>query len=143
VGTEVALDDSAWPLVVFRFGERLDGEGIASFTAAIDLILGRERRFATVMDTRALKRFPDAVERRALATALNKRVFAEKKYNLGNGVVLTSPGARAILTAFNWLRPPKVPQKLFATFDEAWAWSREVLREAGLEVREPSLPRAG
>ena len=60
----VDVDLATWPLVVFRFPERLDLPAVESFVAGADLILGRKERFATIIDTTALKSFPNAIERR-------------------------------------------------------------------------------
>jgi len=63
---------------------------------------------------------------------LNRRTFAEKTYNLGNGVVIVSAAARAVLTAINWVRPPAVTQHLVATFPEALEWCCGRLVAAGI-----------
>jgi hypothetical protein len=130
----VDVDMASWPLVVIRFPERLDLPAVESFVAGADLILGRKERFATVIDTTALKSFPNAIERRLLTNEMSKRTFAERAYNLGNAVILVSTPARAVLTAVLWVRPPPVAQELFATFEKAAAWARDRLVSAGVPI---------
>jgi len=128
----VEVDSSAWPLVVIRIGEALDLPAIDSFMQGIDQVLARKIRFITIVDTSALTKVPNAIERRTLIEAMNKRTFSEKAYNLANAVVLVSAPARAVLTAINWIRPPVRPQHFVSNFEEAVEWCCEQLVLAGI-----------
>jgi hypothetical protein len=122
MGGVVRFDTSAWPLLVIRMPDRLDLEAIESFFEGLDAVFARKSRFSAIVDTTALSGFPDAVGRQRLVEGLNKRSFTEKAYTVGNGVVIVSAAARAVLTAINWVRPPITTQYLVADFAEAVEW---------------------
>jgi hypothetical protein len=132
VGDSVDFDVNAWPLVVMRMPAALDLPAIDGFIQGIDSVLARKAKFSAIVDTTALRRFPDAVERRRLVEQLNLRTFTEKTYNVGNGVVIVSATARAVLTAINWVRPPATTQHLVGTFPEALEWCCGRLVAAGV-----------
>ena len=132
MGDSVEIDTTAWPLVVMRMPAALDLPAIDAWVLDIDALLNRKSKFSAIVDTTAMKRLPNAVERQRLIEQLNRRTFAEKTYNLGNGVVIVSAAARAVLTAINWLRPPTVTQHLVATFPEALEWCCGRLVAAGI-----------
>lgn len=102
--------------------QRLDLDAIDSFFEGLDVVFARKSRFSAIVDTTALEGFPDAVGRQRLVEGLNKRSFTEKAYNVGNGVVIVSAAARAVLTAINWVRPPVTTQYLVGDFAEAVEW---------------------
>jgi hypothetical protein len=132
MGDSVEIDTTAWPLVVMRMPAALDLAVIDGFLQGIDAILARKAKFAAIIDTTALQRFPNAIERQRLVGQLNLRTFAEKTYNVGNGVVIVSTAARAVLTAINWVRPPPTTQHLVGTFPEALEWCSRRLVDAGV-----------
>jgi hypothetical protein len=132
MGDSVEIDTTAWPLVVMRMPAVLDLAAIDGFLQGIDSVLARKAKFSAIIDTTALQRFPNAVERQRLVEQLNLRTFAEKTYNVGNGVVIVSTPARAVLTAINWLRPPTTTQHLVGTFPEALEWCCSRLATAGV-----------
>src|SRR5438477_12502765 len=100
----VDLDLTGWPLVQARIPASFDVEAIDSFFRGFDEVLAREMKFVTIIDTSALSRFPDAVERRHLGACMKVRTFAEASYNLGNAVIIRSATARTVLTAVHWIR---------------------------------------
>jgi hypothetical protein len=122
MGDPVRFDTSAWPLLVIRMPAQLDADAIDSFLAGIDAVFTRKARFSAIVDTTALAAFPNAVARQRLVDGLNKRSFTEKAYNLGNGVVIVSAAARAVLTAINWVRPPVTTQYVVGDFAAALEW---------------------
>jgi hypothetical protein len=132
MGDSVEIDTTAWPLVVMRMPSTLDLAVIDGFVKGIDGVLARKARFSAIIDTTALQRFPNAVERQRMVEQLNRRTFAEKAYNVGNAVVIVSTTARAVLTAINWVRPPATTQYLVGTFPEALEWCCSRLVDAGV-----------
>jgi hypothetical protein len=137
VGRLVDVDTTAWPLVVFRFPRRLHIEAVDDFLAGADAVLERRERFATLIDTTALEQFPTATERHHLVSQMNLRTFAERTLNLGNGVVIVSAPARAVLTAINWIRPPVTPQLIAGSYREALEWCCARLAGAGIALSPP------
>jgi hypothetical protein len=130
--------------------ERLDTDAIDSFFEGLDAVFARKSRFSAIVDTTALSSFPDAVARHQLVEGLNKRSFTEKAYNVGNGVVIVSAAARAVLTAINWVRPPVTTQYVVGEFAAAVEWCCGRLIEAKVALtpeiealRRKSPARAG
>jgi hypothetical protein len=153
VGLLVEVDDAAWPLVIARIPEVLDEPAIDSMLQGFDRVLERSARFATLIDTSAMKGFPDARARSKIGEYMKARTMAEAAYNLGNAVVILSAPARAALTAINWLRRPVTPQYLVGTAWEGIDWCCERLKGAGIDPsrgvavlrardREQKKPRA-
>jgi hypothetical protein len=134
----VEVDDGAWPLIVARMPEELDAPAIDSMFRGFDKALSRNAKFATVVDTTALSKFPDALGRQRIGEYMKARTIAERLYNLGNAVVIRSASARAVLTAINWIRQPVTAQHLVATFPEALEWCCERLERAGVPL-SPAL----
>jgi hypothetical protein len=130
----VEVSEAAFPIVVMRVPVALDGPAIRSMFDGMDRVLKREAQFALIVDTRALKRFPTAVERSSIAEWMKARSFAEARYNLGNAVVLSSTAARAVLTAIQWIRRPITAHGYMATMDEAIDWCCEQLAKADVPL---------
>ncbi|HEY2514774.1 MAG TPA: hypothetical protein VGI39_28105 [Polyangiaceae bacterium] len=130
----VDLDVTAWPLVQARIPATFDVEAIDSFFRGFDEVLARKTKFVTSIDTSALSRFPDALERSHLGECMKVRTFAEASYNLGNAVILRSATARTVLTAVNWVRRPVTAQQLVGTFAEALEWCCGRLAQAGIPL---------
>jgi len=130
----VRFDTSTWPLVVIRMPGRLDTAAIDSFLEGTDAVLGRKSKFSAVIDTTALSGFPNAIERHRLVDGMHKRNFAEKAYNVGNGVVIVSAASRAVLTAVTWLRPPVTTQHLVGNVAAAVEWCCGRLIAAGVPL---------
>jgi hypothetical protein len=134
----VDLDVTAWPLVRARIPETFDVEAIDSFFRGFDEVLARKTKFVTIIDTSALSRFPDALQRRHLGECMKVRTFAEASYNLGNAVIIRSATARTVLTAVNWVRRPVTAQQLVSNFAEALEWCCDRLAHAGIPL-EPAI----
>jgi hypothetical protein len=130
----VEVSDAAFPIVIMRVPVALDGPAIRSMFDGMDRVLKREARFTLIVDTRALKRFPTAVERSSIAEWMKARSFAEARYNLGNAVVLSSTAARAMLTAIQWIRRPITAHGYMATMNEAIDWCCERLTKADIPL---------
>ena len=130
----VDLDLTAWPLVQARIPEIFDIEAIDSFFRGFDEVLARKTKFVTIIDTSALTRFPDAVQRSHLGECMKVRTFAEASYNLGNAVILRSATARTVLTAVNWIRRPVTAQELVSNYAEALEWCCSRLAREGIPL---------
>ena len=130
----VEVDDSAWPLVIVRIPPVLDTAAIESMFRGMDGVVDRKSRFAAMIDTRELSQFPNAVERKTIATWMTERTTAEALYNLGNAVVMTSPSARAVFTAIQWIRRPVTAHFITGTTLAGIDWCCMRLKQAGLSL---------
>src|SRR5260221_2179505 len=133
VGALVEVDDAAWPFLITRMPQALDAPAIDSMFEGFDRVLRRHERFATLVDTSALTKFPDARERTRIGEYMKARTMAEAAYNLGNAIVIASAPARTVLTAINWIRRPVTPQFIVGTFWEGIEWCATRLTGAGLD----------
>jgi hypothetical protein len=133
-GTLVEVSDATFPLVVMRVPVALEGPAIQSMFDGMDRVLKRESRFALIVDTRALKGFPNAVDRGKIAEWMKARNMAEARYNLGNAVVLSSTVARAMLTAIEWVRRPITAHTYTGSLLEAIDWCSEKLKGASIPL---------
>lgn len=118
----VDVQEAAWPLVVVRIPPVLDVRAIESMYQGFDRMVTRRTKFTALVDTSALRTFPQAVERKLIAEGRASRVMTEAAFNLGNAVFLTSAAARLVLRLIEWVRPPVVPQYLVPTFAEGVEW---------------------
>ncbi len=137
----VEIDETAFPLIFVEMSTVLDDAAITSMFRAFDRVLARSARFAAVIDTTPLTRFPEARERKRITDWMKQRIVAEALYNLGNALVVDSAPARAAIAAVNWLRKPANPQGAFVRRWEAADWCCERLRDAGIELGAPILAR--
>lgn len=128
------VEEEAWPLVVVRVPPILDAAAIQSMFRGLDRVIERRSKFALLVDTRAMKQPPNAVDRKLLAQWMQDRMAAEALYNMGNAVVIASPFARAALTAIHWLRRPVTAQCFVSSAVEGIDWCRERLHEKGVRT---------
>ena len=137
----VEVDDTTFPLIFVDMSAVLNDAAITSMFQGFDRVLARGARFAAVIDTTPLTRFPEARERKRITDWMKQRVAAEALYNMGNGLVLDSAAARAAIAAVNWLRKPTNPQAAFSRRWEAVDWCCERLRDAHVELSPAILAR--
>jgi hypothetical protein len=138
VAERTEVDLTAWPLVWARIPERFDVPAIDSFFRGFDEVLARKTKFVTIIDTSAITRFPDPLERRHLGECMKVRTFAEAAYDLGNAVIILSAPARTVLTAVNWIRRPVAPQYIVGNYRDAIEWCCGRLADGGVPL-SPAL----
>jgi hypothetical protein len=130
------FNEMAWPLLMVRLPPVMNMSAIASMIEGFDRALRLEKRHAALVDATRIAKFPGAVERTRLTSWLadERRIAKERRFLVGNAIVLTSGPARALLTAFNWVHRPTTPQVLRATEAEAVEWCCERLIEDGVAL---------
>jgi hypothetical protein len=119
---------------------------IAGMIEGFERILRLEDRHAVAVDGTLTAKFPNSGERARLTTWLadEGRIARERRWSLGNAVIVTYGPARALLTAFNWIHRPVVPHVIKATEAEAVDWGCERLAAAGITLPPELLSmRAG
>jgi hypothetical protein len=97
---------------------------VDEFLAALTSIANRGP-FVTIADARHSTSL-DAALRRKLFEGLG--LIHAKGNWLAEAIVLDSPVLRGIVTAYSWVRAAKAPLRVFATPEEADAWTRELLQ---------------
>jgi hypothetical protein len=128
--------DSAWPLLVVQLPAVMGMTAIRSLIDGYGVQLGKNERFAHVVDCSLVSKFPGASERKLLIDWLGDetRIQTERRLTLGTAVVLTSGPMRAFVSAINWVRRPNTPQTWTATQPEAIQWCCDRLVEAGIAL---------
>ena len=134
VGRLVEVEDAAWPLVIVQIPPVLDEPAIESMYAGFDRLTSRKAKFSALIDTSALTKFPNALERKLIADGRISRTLTEAAYNLGNAVLMTSAPARVVLRLIEWVRPPVVPQRLVASRAEGIEWCCRRLAKARIPL---------
>jgi hypothetical protein len=130
----VEVSDAAFPIVMVRVPAALDDPAIDSMFSGMDRVLQRRARFATVVDTRAMKEFPSALGRQRIGKWMVEHTTAEALYNLGNAVVLSSQTARVVLTAIQWIRRPVTEQVMVTSTVAAIDWCCTRLKGASIPL---------
>jgi hypothetical protein len=125
----VLVEDRGWPLFLLRIPPSLSVEAMRSFIDAFEAAYRRNERFAVVIDTTALSKFPAAPARQILSDWLHDppRVEREQALTVGTALVVASGPLRALMSAFNLARRKATPQEWTATWGQAVTWARDRL----------------
>lgn len=132
------LDESSWPIVVFRFHGEPTDEEFEAYLKAMEGLYARNERFTMVFDARGTVNLK-AKHRRRQADWLKQHAARIRRLNPGSAFIIDSPFVRGLLTAILWLQPLPAPHKVFSSMDEAVAWCRDRL-ERGSAVSAPPGP---
>ncbi len=123
--------DHSWPLVSVRWPkEAIAPDALDRLFAATDGWLARREPFAMLTDGRDAAA-PTALVRKRLAENAKQNEDALARYLAASAVVVGNPVVRAMITAVNWLAPPRYPVKVFTDVADAEAWARGALERAG------------
>jgi len=136
-GDEIlAADDQGWPILLARFPPFITAETMRSFARMIESAYEREERFAAIIDTTLVTKFPSPGARQILTdwVANARRAERERRYTVTTVVVIPSGPLRAFTAAINFARRPTSPQHWVATIDEAARWARQTLLAAGVAL---------
>jgi hypothetical protein len=125
----VLVEDHGWPLLLLRVPAALSVEAVRSFVDAIEGAYLRNERFAVVIDTTAVSKFPAAPARQILSDWVGNPRRAEREHALtvGTALVIASSPLRALTAAVNLARRKATPQQWTATLVEAVEWARNRL----------------
>lgn len=128
------VDERGWPLLLVRFPTLITADTMNTVITAIERAYERRERFAVVVDTSAVSKFPDARTRQILTdwVADARRTELDQKYTVATAVVISSGPLRALTAAINLVRRPVSPQHWTATLAEGLDWARGKLLEAGI-----------
>ena len=130
----LVVEDRGWPLLVVRFPHAITDVTMRAFIEAIERAYARKERFAVVIDTGLVAKFPTAPARQILTDwiADERRAERERLYTVATAVALASGPLRALTAAINLMRRPVSPQHWTKTVYEAVEWSRLRLIDAGV-----------
>jgi hypothetical protein len=132
----LAVEDQGWPILVARFPPFITAETMRSFARTIESAYEREERFAAIIDTTLVTKFPSPGARQLLTdwVANARRAERERLYTVTTVVVIPSGPLRAFTAAINFARRPTSPQHWVATIDEAARHARKSLLAAGIAL---------
>jgi hypothetical protein len=132
----LVVEDRAWPLLILRLPPNTAEETMRMMIRAIERAYERRQRFAVIVDTTAVQRFPSAPVRQVLTdwVADLKRAERDRSYTVATVVVLSSGPLRALTAAINLIRRPVSPQHWTATLAEGFDRARQCLLEEGIAL---------
>jgi hypothetical protein len=124
--------------VFVRFPHEISADTMQALVDGIERAYDRRERFAVVVDTTAVVKFPGAPARQVLTdwVADAARAERERLFTVGTAVVLSSGPLRALTAAINLMRRPVAPQHWTKTLGEAVEWARRQLRDAGVPMTQ-------
>jgi hypothetical protein len=132
----LVVEDRGWPLFVVRLPPAVSVETVRSMVDAFEGAYDRGERFAAIVDSTLIVKFPSAGARRVLTdwVASPHRAERERTFTVAVAVVLLSGPLRALSAAINLARPPASPQRWAATMAEAVEWTTQRLIDSGIPL---------
>lgn len=115
-------DESAWPVVQFRFIGRLELPDIDRYFADGDAVVAGARSYACVMDGTAML-LPEVDFVRRQARWIREHQPQMRRVNRGVAFVTQSALIRGLVRAILHLQPLPVPYASFGDVEEAMAWA--------------------
>lgn len=117
-------DDSAWPVLQFRFSGRLDEVENDQYFRDSDSLLQAPPGFTCVLDGMSMQ-MPevDLVRRQAHWIRLNREGI--RRVNRGFALVAPSAVIRGMVRAVFHIQPLPVPYALFAELEDGIEWARK------------------
>ncbi len=130
----MVINDSEFPLLVVEFTSPFTDDDALAFGNAMRELLVRKQEHAIVFHPQGLTTMSSS--QRAKIAAMAKETEAESAtYVVCACVVIDNALARGVITAINWVAPPKFEQRFMKTLAEAKAHARARLLARGLNVR--------
>ena len=117
-------DDSAWPVVQFRFSGRLTADENEHYFRDSDTLLQAPPGFTCVLDGVDMD-LPEVDMVRQQASWIRANRDAIRRVNRGFALVAPSAVIRGMVRAVFHIQPLPVPYAIFAELDEGIAWARE------------------
>jgi hypothetical protein len=130
----VIVEQRAWPLLIVTFPSAASDDAVLSFIRAIDRAYARHERFAVVIDTTPVLKFPGASARALITdwTANAERIALERAYTVGTSVIMPSGPLRALVAAIQAVQRPATTTHWARNIREAIAWARQRLVERSI-----------
>ena len=138
----ITVDDRHWPVVIFRFPDRITMPELEEYLAKMDRLIERGGRSAGLVLNQKLMTWEPAILRRQSAW-MKANAERLREASLGVALVLSSPLQRGLLKAILWMQPMPQAHHVTADLDDALRWIGDRLHSAGLRlpagVREAAL----
>ena len=126
----LAVDTSRWPLVLLTHEGQATDEALRAHLDEVEReVLGRRRFFVQVVDQLRGER-PNPIQRTIIARHHGRMAELYQRYCRGQAYA-AGPELRSAMVAVFWREPPRYPYTFVATMEEALAWARERLADAG------------
>ncbi len=136
----IDLDTSRFPLVISRFPPRWGPDELDDYFERFHLLHAREEPFVFIAEVSATESMSSAATRRKATEFMDKE--RERSARLCKGAAQVARGrlTRGAITAIHWVSPPPYPHKVFASYEEAFAWVKACALEAGLVIPAEEPP---
>jgi hypothetical protein len=129
----VRATDATWPFVCMQSKGRVTKEELTAIRPLFDRVFARPDKQIIVSDARFAAH--DAAQRKLWSDWSNEHMDIATRTTAATIVVLDSVILRGALTALNWITPPRVPQHITASPQEAAQVARKAATEHGLSFR--------
>jgi hypothetical protein len=126
------VNDSAYPFVAAIVWGDCTHDDLARMKTANTVNRERGRHVSLIDGRRA--NMPDAAMRRAIADLMKGLEAQQSQAVVCSAVIIGSTAAIGVLTALQWLAPPKQPLKYFSSAVDAYAWMRARAAENALTL---------
>ena len=117
-------DDSAWPVVQFRFSGRLNAAENERYFRDSDALLQVAPGFTCVLDGVDMQ-IPEVELVRQQAAWIRANREAVRRVNRGFALIAPSAVIRGMVRAVFHIQPLPVPYAIFAELDEGLVWARD------------------
>jgi hypothetical protein len=127
----IEIDQRAWPIVVFTFRGTVSPSELEDYLRTSERILAKGERYAGIVIADEARPLDVPLIRRQAAWIKEHAPRLERQ-SLGVALVIGSPMIRGVLRAILWLQPMPQPYTLASNREEATAWVRKALGDAGV-----------
>ena len=130
-----SYDDERAPLVYMRLHGWVKDSELQQLLDDTDVLLGREREFAAVLDCEGL-RVPELEQLRKLAGWFSTNFEAASRYHCGCACVITSPLVRGSLATILQMQRMPMPLTMLGSGEEAISWALAKLRDRAAQAKD-------
>jgi hypothetical protein len=127
----IRISTALWPIVVHTTEGSPSDADIDEYILQATALLAKGQTHAAIMDCTKAGMISGYARKRTLEWVAEHEELLRRQC-VGTAYVFSSPALRFIFSSFMLLRPHPTPYLVCETVDEAKAWARRQLREAGV-----------
>ena len=136
----ITLDDSLWPLVIFRTTGVMTNSQFEEFLVRSSSYLERGEPYISISDTRS-SGLPPLYQTRRLTEWLEANHDRLRERVLCNAIIVTSAPLRLSISLMFHLKPQPMPHRAVADMESALEYALDKLREAGRHADAERIQR--
>lgn len=137
----VSLD--MWPIVWVTVSEELSLADVDYLHRVCDQVFTAEERHAFLVDCTSVRSAPGADVRKKIKDYEDSRHAISAEKGIACAIVFDNAIVRGAYTALRWISAQPVPNKAFATLEDAARWCIEAIEAEGASVPPEAYLLAG